>query len=208
MLSSESAALLAGSVRGKFMSSLFAQSERRAARHLAIAGALVAAAGLIGAAVASRGPAELPPKWSARVPAIVAQARTPEPFAPRVDVAEAAPSALKAGLHWTAPEARVALTAVQPAPVVAEAKPAPRGSVAAAPLPPRRPANLVAQAPAAPEGPPVIVASDEPRARILSFELPRFAPTGAALLRRIGDVGSSVGAMGSSLGRLMRMSSR
>jgi len=190
------------------MSSLFAQSERRAARHLAISGALVAAVGLVGAAIASKGEPDLPPKWAARVPAAIVQARAVEPFAPRTDVVEVAPNALKAGLQWTAPDARIALTTSQPATVVAEAKPAQRANLAAAPLPPRRPARLAASAPVAPEGPPVIVAADEPRARIGAFELPRFVPTGASLIRRIGDVGSSVGAMGSSIGRLMRMSSR
>lgn len=178
-------------------------------RGLAVAASLFVAVGLLGVAAMSGRETVLPPKATARVPAVVALAkpRIAEPFAPRAEAVDRQVSALKAGLAWNIPQQPVSLALVQPQ-FLADAKAPVKQKVVAAPLPPRRPAALQAKAPAAPEGPPVFVASEEPPAKFGSFELPQFVPTGASIVRRIGDVGSSIGSVGSSIGKLMRISSR
>ncbi len=184
-------------------------------RGFAVAGAIIVGAGLLGAAIDSGTTPELPPKATARVlPSVVAVAKPPlaEPFAPRAEAVDRQISVLKAGIAWNMPQLPATLALTQPqylAQAAAETKSVARPKVAMAPMPPRRPAALQAHAaPVSPEGPPLHVASDESRAKIGSFELPQFVPTGASIVRRISDVGSSIGSVGSSLGKLMRISSR
>lgn len=101
----------------------------------------------------------------------------------------------------------------EPAPVVAMAsaavlaatttvvllKPAPRTKLAATPRPPVRPVGL-AQRPQIATAP-VIGPAPEGPATFAGFHMPQFVPTGAEIRDRIGAVGSS-------LGKLIRVSSR
>jgi hypothetical protein len=98
------------------------------------------------------------------------------------------------------PVAAVAAAVVVAPPAVVLLKTSPRVKLAAAtPLPPARPLGLAHRpqvAAATPVGP-----APEGPATFAGVQLPRFVPTGADILGRIGAVGSS-------LGKLMRVSSR
>lgn len=178
---------------------------RNEARKFAITGAVIAAMALLGQAAITR-PIErdLPPKIAARVEFPQIAVRTPEAFAPRAEMTAAPLTALKAGIQWSALSSPAAPD-IASLERTAEARPAARQKLASgAPLPPRRPANLAVFTKIEPEGTPVFVATAEQGASTGAFRL----PMGEALMRRIGDVGSSIGNVGSSLRRMMHISSR
>ena len=94
---------------------------------------------------------------------------------------------------------------VDKGPTLAKAK------LAAAPRPPVRPATLAKVAP----GDLTPRYADLPaqrRATAGGFEMARFVPTGSEVMKKIGGLGEtmrdSIGSVGSSLGKLMRISSR
>jgi hypothetical protein len=182
-------------------------NSRREARGYAIAFASVAALALLGQQVITR-PIEshLPPKSSARVAFPQVAVPVPEAYAPRGEDVVAQVTALKAGIKWPAMQSVALAIDAQPD-RTAESKSTTKSKLASvAPLPPRRPTGLATAASITPEGPPAFVASAEPRTRIGGFELPGFAPTGVALMRKLGDVGSKFGDVGASIGKLLRIS--
>ena len=89
-----------------------------------------------------------------------------------------------------------------------------RAKLAAAPLPPVRPASFAKAAPE--KTAPAPRFADRPADRRVAssggLHLPGFVPTGADVMKRIGGLGASmrdsIGSVGSSLGKLMRISSR
>ena len=172
------------------------------ARDFALAGAFVAATGLLGQAglLTLSGP---PPaqKTAGRLDAGPIEKRELS-YSPQFVLADENLRTFRPGRAWTSDAAPTIAPA--PTPVATMIRQAPRLKLVAAPLPPARPAVLDAR----PADPAPAVARRDERMRLVGFELPRFAPTGAALMQRLGDVRSSIGTVGASIGKMMHISSR
>lgn len=180
---------------------------RRKALVAAIAAAVclgAPAAWMVGKSL--RGPE---PKHAARLDGGVVPKRELA-FAPQDRALDDSLRSFKPGKAWTL-EAPPAFPIVQASatpekgPTVAKAK------LAAAPRPPVRPATLAKVAP----GDLTPRYADLPpqrRATAGGFEIARFVPTGSEVMKKIGGLGEtmrdSIGSVGSSLGKLMRISSR
>ena len=183
-------------------------------RDLALAGSFVAAAGLLGQAalLSLQAPREAG-KSIVRLDAGAIEKRELS-FTPQFAVADDSLRQFKPGAAWTPqPVAAPVEMNASSAPMAALQKPAPRFRLAAAstPLPPPRPASLLAKAQPVAVAPAPAAEKEIPAKVSVAtggFELPRFRPIGAVVMRRLGDVGSSIGAVGASLGRMMRISER
>ncbi|MDE2361509.1 MAG: hypothetical protein KGM42_02430 [Hyphomicrobiales bacterium] len=184
-------------------------SHTRPARHFVVVGAVITGVGLLGAVIALSHNNEPGPKLNTRASFQTVQHRViaPEPFAPRADV-DMPIAPWKTGIAWNLPPSANASNGVS---LAIAAKPVVRPKLATvAPLPPRRPATIAIS----PEGPPTAVATIEP-SRFGGFHLRGLTPTREVLARgisgvrsSIGSVGEKIGDVGSSLGRMMRLSSR
>lgn len=174
--------------------------------------ALAAAVGLGGPAawLSGRAASGPEPKLQARLDAGPVVKRELA-FSPRDRAADDSIRNFKPGKAW-ALEPPVFEPAVA---ALIEDKPAApvKAKIAAAPpRPPVRPASLArtAQTDAAPRY--VNLPADRRTASNSGFHLPGFVPTGAAVMKQIGGLGAtmrdSIGSVGTSLGKLMRISSR
>lgn len=185
----------------------------RSARRWAVPAALAVALGLGGpAAWYAAGSASGPePKVSVRLDAGPIEKRELA-FFPRERAADDSLRSFKPGKAW-AVEPPPAPLDMAPTPVAQDKPEAPaRAKLAAAPRPPVRPASFAKVTPehAAPRF------ADRPADRRVAsgggLHLPGFVPTGADVMKRIGGLGASmrdsIGSVGSSLGKLMRISSR
>ncbi len=168
------------------------------ARDFALAGAFIAATGLLGQAglLILSGPPSAQ-KMAGRLDAGQIDKRELS-YSPQFILADENLRTFKPGRAWTSDAAPA------PTPVASMIRQAPRLKLVAAPLPPARPAALDAT----PESQTPVAARRDERLRLVGFELPHFAPTGAALMQRLGDVGSSISTVGASIGKMMHISSR
>lgn len=182
------------------------------ARRWLIAAAIAVAVGLGAPAawLAGRDAAGPAPKVVARLDGGVVEKRELA-FGPRERAADDSIRNFRPGKAWTmeAPAFDPAVAAlIEDRP----AAPARARLAAAPPRPPVRPASL-ARVPAPDAGPRfATLPADRRTASNDGFHMPGFVPTGAEVARKIGGLGAtvrdSIGSVGSSLGRLMRISSR
>ncbi len=181
-----------------------------------MAAAIAVAVGLGASAASLAGKAGGPePKHAARLDA-GPTAKRELAFYPHERAADDSIRNFKPGKAWTIETT----PAFEPAPTPVAQDKGPttaRAKLAAAPRPPVRPTTLAHAAPTRP------VAEDfAPRFADLpadrraaaggGFRMSSFVPTGADVVKRIGGLGEtmreSIGSVGSSLGKLMRISSR
>jgi len=182
------------------------------ARRRAVAAAVAACIGLGASAawIAGKSVGGPEPKYGARLDAGPVEKRELA-FYPRERAADDSLRNFRPGKAW-AVEAPAA-----PDPAVASVAPAKpsapaRAQLAIAPLPPVRPATLAKVAPAEFAPRYADLPADRRTASAHGLRMPGFVPTGADVMKRIGGLGASmrdsIGSMGTSLGKLMRISSR
>ncbi|HRY04191.1 MAG TPA: hypothetical protein P5256_13765 [Beijerinckiaceae bacterium] len=181
-------------------------------RRRAVAVALAAAIGLGAPAawLAGRTASGPEPKLLARLDAGPVVKRELA-FTPRDRAADDSIRNFKPGKAWTMepPTFEPAIAAlIEDRP----ATPVKARVAAAPPRPPVRPASLARTAPAEPAPRYASLPADRRTASSGGFHLPGFVPTGAAVMKQIGGLGAtmrdSIGSVGTSLGKLMRISSR
>lgn len=188
-----------------------ASGQPPSARRWLVAAAIAVAVGLGAPAawLAGRGAAGPAPKVVARLDGGVVEKRELA-FGPRERAADDSIRNFRPGKAWTmeAPAFEPAVAALigeKPAPAKARLAAAP-------PRPPVRPASLARAK--APEAEPRFASlpADRRTAANVGFHMPGFVPTGADVVKKIGGLGAtvrdSIGSVGTSLGRLMRISSR
>ena len=182
------------------------------ARRWAIAAAIAVAAGLGAPALwLTTGRAAAPtPKVVARLDAGPV-AKRDLAFYPQDRAADDSIRNFRPGKAWAmeAPAFEPAVAALIGEKPTLPAKPK---LAAAPPRPPARPAALAKARTAEPAPHFANLPADRRMASNAGFQLPGFVPTGADVAKRIGGLGAtmrdSIGSVGSSLGRLMRISSR
>ena len=181
-------------------------------RRGAIAAALAVSLGLGAPAawLASRSAGASEHKLSARLDAGPV-AKRELAFTPRDRAADDSIRNFRPGKAWAmeTPAFEPAVAAlIEDRPAAASAKP----RLAAAPRPPVRPATLAGVQHATPTPRYAELPADRRTASNSGFRMPNFVPTGGDVVKRIGGLGASmrdsIGSVGASLGKLMRISSR
>lgn len=193
------------------MTNVLTETAAAPARRWPLAAALAAAVclGAPAAWMAGKSANGAEPKHAARLDGGVVPKRELA-FAPLDRAVDDSLRSFKPGKAWTVETPPI----VQPAPALAAMDKGPtlaKAKLAAVPRPPVRPATLAKVAPGD-LSPRYADLPPQRREAATGFQIARFVPTGSDVMKKIDGLGEtmrdSIGSVGSSLGKLMRISSR